>query len=199
MKDGQCLSDGEDYCDTETDNILVIKHACQEMEGQYSCFVESNNGKEHSSIIVLSVIFSPEKKRLIDLYSKRTAVPKDTWPPVCTKTFINLALIERDGICFHEYVISVQDNMDDFIKSKETIEYEKVFGIYEKGCVVLVEGRPGSGKSTLVHKVARDWALKRTTLKNAELVFLVPLRLLEVDRTYTLSDILGLFFENCMM
>ena len=33
-----------------------------------------------------------------------------------------------------------------------------MFGKYASGALVLVEGRPGMGKTTLMHKVTRDRA-----------------------------------------
>ena len=65
--------------------------------------------------------------------------------------------------------------MDDTLETKVTIEFKEVFGKYERG-VVLIEGRPGSGKTTLVHKVTRDWATVWEVLKNVKLVFNFPLR-----------------------
>ena len=196
MKDGQCLCDGEDYSGTSTD-ILVIKHAHQGTQGQYTCTVERGQEKDMSQSISVRVLYSYEKEHLINIYSRRSEVPRDTWPPVGTKTFINLVLIKKNGMHENDYAFSVQGDVDDIVESKEKIQYEEVFGKHSCGSLVLVEGRPGCGKTTLVHKVARDWALGEGTLKRAQLVFLVPLRLLtSTGNYYSLSNLLKLFFEK---
>ncbi len=46
---------------------------------------------------------------------------------------------------------------------------------YQSGGLIVIEGRPGSGKTTLVHKLVKEWS-KGTILKNAKLVFLITLR-----------------------
>ena len=40
---------------------------------------------------------------------------------------------------------------------------------------MLVEGRPGSGKTTLANRIAKDWA-EGKVLKNTDRVFLISLR-----------------------
>ncbi len=56
MKDSECLSDGEDYCGTCTD-ILVIKHAHQGMEGQYTCAVERGQEKLKSQGTKVKIVY----------------------------------------------------------------------------------------------------------------------------------------------
>ena len=55
------------------------------------------------------------------------------------------------------------------------MKYEDAFSNYETGTLLLVEGRQGSGKTTLAHKITKDWA-KGTILKNVNMVFLISLR-----------------------
>ena len=197
MKDGRGLCDGEDYSGTSTD-ILVIKHAHQGTQGQYTCTVERGQEKDMSQSISEKVLYSYEKEHLINIYSRRSEVPGDTWPPVGTKTFINLVLI-KETVEDHknDYIYSRRGDTDDIIEGKEEIEYNEVFSKYKCGSLVLVAGRPGCGKTTLVHKVARDWALGERILKGAKLVFLVPLRLLATfGNCNKLSDFLRIFFQK---
>ena len=197
MKDGRCLCDGEDYSGTSTD-ILVIKHAHQGTQGQYTCTVKRGQEKDMSQSTSVRVIqYSYEKEHLINIYSSKCEVPRDTWPPVGTKTFINLVLINETGGHKNDYIYSKRGDIDDIIGGKEEIKYNEVFSKYKCGSLVLVAGRPGCGKTTLVHKVARDWALGERILKGAKLVFLVPLRLLATfGNCNNLSDFLGFFFKK---
>ena len=134
-------------------------------------------------------------KYFSNFYKTKNEVPKDSWPPVTTDTFINLALISKHKQRSDAYAYAVQGDMDDIIVAKEKVEFEEVFGQYKSGALILVEGRPGSGKTTLMHKVARDWALKRNILVNAVIVVFVPLRLFRTnDQDITLSDI----FKMCI-
>ncbi len=196
MKDSESLSDGEDYCGTCTD-ILVIKHAHQGMEGQYTCTVERGQEKLVSQETKVKITYSQEKESLLLKYACQREIPKDSWPPVITNTFTNLVLIKKTKMQSNKYSYTIRGNIDDIVESKEKIDYEKVFGQYQGGSLVIVEGRPGSGKTTLVHKVVRDWAIKEGTLKGAKLVFLVPFRLLNVvGSDNSLSDLLDFIYCN---
>ena len=121
-------------------------------------------------------------------------MPKDSWPPVGNSTFINLVLIKQSPISRCDYY-TVRGDMDDILESKEVVEYEEVFREYREGALVLVEGRPGSGKTTLVHKVTRDWATGRKVLQGAKMVFLITLRLLNFSKKdQSLLEVLEVFY-----
>ena len=194
-KDGQAISDNLAYTGTHT-AILAISPASQGAQGKYICHVIKDIEKVISKEVVLTVIFSPEKKLLIDSYSKDTDVPEDLWPPHVTSTFINLALVVKSKGITDDYKYSVQGNVDDILEAKEKIEFKEVFGMYQRKALVLLEGRPGSGKTTLVHKVSRDWATSGEVLKNSRLVFNIPLRSLSNRMIKSLSDLLGLLYPN---
>ena len=87
-------------------------------------------------------------------------------------------------------------NADKVIARKRKVEYKQVFGEYKSGELVFVKGRPGSGKTTLVHKIIKDWT-KGDILRNAKLTFLIILRILNCDtKEETLSSVLQLFYHN---
>ena len=198
-KDGQPLLDGADFSGVSS-NILYIDRASQGTEGKYSCCVSNGSETVCSDEINLMVIYPPEKERLIKLYSlMESEVPKDSWPPVGISTFINLVLIKQSPIS-RCYYYTVRGDMDDILESKERVEYEEVFREYREGELVLVEGRPGSGKTTLVHKVSRDWATGRKVLQGAKMVFLITLRLLNFSgRDRSLLDMLEEFYDGEVM
>ena len=195
-KDSQPLLNGPDFSGVSS-NILYIDSASQGTEGKYSCCVSDGSETICSDEINLVVIYPPEKEHLMKLYFlMESEVPKDSWPPVGNSTFINLVLIKQSPISTCDYY-TVRGNMDDILESKEVVEYEEVFREYREGALVLVEGRPGSGKTTLVHKVSRDWATGRKVLQGAKVVFLITLRLLNFSgRDRSLLDILEVFFDG---
>ena len=62
----------------------------------------------------------------------------------------------------------------------------------EKLYIVLIEGRPGAGKSTLITKVSIDWANKKV-LKDVEIFVLVRLRRFLGKDQLTLEDLFGIY------
>ena len=193
-KDGQPLLDGADFSGMSS-NMLYIDRASKGTEGKYSCCVSNGSETVCSDEINLMVIYPPEKKHLIKLYSlMKSEVPIDSWPPVGNSTFINLVLIKQSRIS-RRYYHTVRGDMDDILESKERVEYEEVFREYREGALVLVEGRPGSGKTTLVHKVTRDWATGRKVLQGAKMVFLITLKLLNFSKKdHSLLEVLEVFY-----
>ena len=193
-KDGQPLLDGADFSGVSS-NILYIDRACQGTEGMYACCVCNGSRKICSDEINLMVIYPPEKEHLIKLYSlMESEVPIDSWPPVGNSTFINLVLIKQTPTSRCDYY-TVRGDIDAILESKERVEYEEVFREYREGALVLVEGRPGSGKTTLVHKVTRDWATGRKVLQGAKMVFLITLRLLSCSKKdQSLLEVLEVFY-----
>ncbi len=176
-KDGQKLCEGTHFFHVDGP-FLLIKSANVEVEGIYSCTVScSNNNRAESDSVSLSVSYPSITQYFFDIYSKFDELPKDSWPPVTSTSFINLALITKKKLNSEIFDYTVQGDIDDILEEKEKIEYEELFGKYEIGTLLLVEGRPGSGKTTLMHKVTRDWSLKKEILVGAKLVILIPLRL----------------------
>ena len=188
-KDGDVLTEGEDYCGTNS-SILLIKSVRPELEGRYTCSIVSDREKQSSDDIFLKMIFPSISRYFVDKYIKSNELPRDSWPPVAATSFIKLALVTKKKAKTGILDYTVKGNIDDILESKEVVEYEEVFKKYEKGTVLLIEGRPGSGKTTLMHKVARDWARKGNILLEAELVILVPLRLFtDCGEDFKLVDI----------
>ena len=191
-KDDQPLPNKFTYSGVH-DDILVVNHASQGTEGEYTCCV-SRQGKEVcTNKITLTVLYEAAKKRLINLYLAKSVIPEDSWPPTVSKVFINLALIKSCKDCM-DIDYAIRGDADDIIAKKEKVEYKQVFGEYNSKELILLEGRPGSGKTTLVHKVIKDWA-EGEVLTKAKYLFLVTLRLLNSEgRDETLSDLLELLY-----
>ena len=194
-KDGQPLPKNSCRYSGVDEDILVVRHACQGSEGKYTCRVSLQDNQATSKSIDLTVHFSPAKERLLNRYSALKEVPKSKtdWPPVVTNKFIKLAIIKSTA---RNMSGTVRGNADDIIAEKEKIEYDEVFGKYKSKELILVEGRPGSGKTTLVHKVIKDWASGKA-LANAKITILLTLRLLDFDsENETLATVFQSLYSN---
>ena len=196
-KDDQPLANSSRYSGVDKD-ILVVMHACQGTEGEYTCQVSLQDKQVTSEPITLTVLFLLAKKQLLNLYSTVSEVPsvKGSWPPLVSKSFVNLALIKSSRAQNMTGDYSVLGDADDIIAEKENITYKDAFSEYKSGELILVEGRPGSGKTTLVRKIIKDWRLGEVLTKS-ELTFLVTLRLLNSRRQdENLTSILEEFYSD---
>ena len=188
MKDGKPLTNDASYSGTRN-NFLFIKQASKGVEGKYMCSVRMGDQLKESEHINLIVNFSTAKQKLVNIYLKERDVPSDSWPLVGTDTYINLAVIEPSEQSNPNHY-TVRGNADDIIAKKVIVDYEKLFSEHETGALFLVEGHPGSGKTTLVHKISRDWS-KGNVLKKTNILFRIILRNFNRSESNTkLSDIL---------
>ena len=130
------------------------------------------------------------RPKLADFYSKKPEVPEGTWPPVKKTHFVNLALINQTAINFSKDFVrqTIHGSIDDIVKDKKKIDYEEAFENLEDGALVLVEGRPGCGKTTLMHKLSQDWEKKN--LLQSRLFFLIHFRRFSNRSDITLADII---------
>ena len=76
-----------------------------------------------------------------------------------------------------------------------TTKYGSVMQASRKGKLVLLEGPPGSGKSTVSRQLCRDWA-EGVLGTEFELVILVPLRELRKKTKVELEDLLRVAYGN---
>ena len=187
-KDGQPLLEGSEFSGVSS-NFLFINGASQHVIGKYSCNITNGRETVYSSAINVKVIFLPEKERLLEHYFSM----KDDQQ--CNPTFVNLVLVKQKAKGGCDY--TVRGDVDDILGGKEVAEYEDIFKKYKEGELVLIEGRPGSGKTTLVHKLTQDWAHGKPILLGAKHVFLVTLRLLNYSkRDKSLSDVVEIFYDS---
>lgn len=209
----------EKYLDSEKNPLLCCfsnsYHCCNVViailninsiaaEGCYKCKITekvNNDAILLSEPIQLTIVtpLDDHKNTLATLYNFQPEVPvnKDTWPPKSGRSYINLALIKQEDIQHAgQYGRStIRGDADDVISNKEQIIYERAFSNLESGIRLLVEGRPGSGKTTLVHKISQDWAKEKCLVfPHNRLLFLVHLRAFR-SQNISLHDILKCYYS----
>ena len=201
LKDGLPLEEGGEFSGVATP-ILYLRAAHRSV-GTYKCVVKFClyiDSVVSSEPILVQISLPPLKKILVDRYCAQPEIPADSWPPQSSNTYINLALI-KPGMIGEYARCTIQGDMDDILASKESIEYEAVFSDLKSETCLLIEGRPGSGKTTLVHKFSQDWGRgeHRLCLDSVELLFLVHLRGFFNDPNVKLQDIVKCYYTESSM
>ena len=120
-------------------------------------------------------------------------MPEDLWPPMAKSQYINLALVKPSSFDFKDNYTryTIKGSVDDIWNSKDEITYSDVFLEGEAGSRILLEGRPGCGKTTLTHKISKDWA-KMHILKESVVLLFVKLRIFFGRKDINLKDIVQL-------
>ena len=114
--------------------------------------------------------------------------------------YINLALLNTAAMRDNTYSrYTIRGSVDDILKDKDEILFSEVFMNVEMGCRILFEGRPGSGKTTLMRKISTEWA-KGKILQQVAVFILIPLRtfVADSDDTVTVQDIVGFYQPLCL-
>ena len=111
------------------------------------------------------------------------------WPIVNKEiNFINITLL-RDKTTWRR---PVQGSLDDIICDDERISccnlFDNVATLQKR--FILIEGRPGSGKTALIIKISRDWANGDIPQLESFLIIFVPLRKLSMEHDRGLDTIL---------
>ena len=173
MKEDKPLSDSSSFSDTHS-SILLIHKAGQGVQGEYCCQVNVGSVQLSTSPVQVIVTFPPDKQCLLDLYSSLKEVPQDSWPIVGPNTFVDVALLNTMR---GSKPSVVEGEVDDVLQTnvKSTVSLIEAFGQYKEGALIILEGRPGSGKTTLTCKITKEW-VNGKMLSNASKVFRVSLR-----------------------
>jgi hypothetical protein len=184
------------------DAIMYVSAMNLSMEGEYACTVSNEDAKKGQTDFTYHLHVETPLDRyqglLLDRYTTQREIPEDTWPPSSTGTFISLALIKQGSI--HragEYSrCTIRGDMDDIYQNKEGITYHRAVSDLSSGDRLLIEGRPGSGKTTLVQKITKDWARGEISMLHVRLLLLIHLRGFFCDPNIGLQDIIRCYFKS---
>ena len=117
------------------------------------------------------------------------------WPPSATKKFFRLAMIKtatvRRGHIDDSFVrVTITGKVDDILQEKYPIQLEDIFNETEgQRKVILLEGAPGCGKSTLSVYICQQWE-KGKLFNQFQLIILIRLRDPAVKNARSLADLL---------
>ena len=109
------------------------------------------------------------------------AVASNKWLPSPTQKIFNLAIIKKEkiqrGKIDDQFVRqTIRGQVDDILLKKSPIELEKLFeNIEGERKVILIDGAPGSGKSTLTVHICQRWS-RGELFQEFTIVILVQLR-----------------------
>ena len=117
------------------------------------------------------------------------------WIPSPTKKIFRLAMIQRErvqqGHIEDRFVqMTIGGRVDDILRTKSPIELKQIFKRTLHGSeIILIEGAPGSGKSTLTVHICQRWG-NGELFQQFAVVILVQLRDPAVQRAQTVADML---------
>ena len=125
------------------------------------------------------------------VYHSTPLATRDKLPYFRGKVFIKLALILKEDVtreqADHFTRLTLQGEIDTILKAKQPITMEDVLKDNDTRLVV-VEGAPGIGKSTLAWELCRQWPTLES-LKRFSLVVLLRLREEGVQTATAISDL----------
>ena len=93
--------------------------------------------------------------------------------------------------------VTVRQQVDSTLVGEAKIEYSDLLHELQSksGIRIIIEGRPGSGKTTLVIEISKDWA--KGEILQSKLFFLIRLRMLHgLEEKLTLLSMLSALFED---
>ena len=127
-------------------------------------------------------------------YGNSPISPNIKWPPSPGREFITLAVVEGES-CRDEYIgHTLRGNVKQVLHSRREISIEQILEPVKgqnKPRLVLMEGAPGIGKSTLAWELCRKWE-ELSCMQQYSLVVLLRLR---EQRVQQISEVSHLFIS----
>ena len=145
------------------------------------------------SIVTTSPVLSRYADFLRAVYSTCPVPKSDRFPPIPNKVFIKLALVKKKKVGRAEADNftrpTLGGDIDQILQVKEPIEMDNILKADEKVHLVVVEGAPDIGKSTLAWELCRQWP----TLESLKRFSLVVYHKLQEEGVQSATDISDLF------
>ena len=146
--------------------------------------------------IYFSTVFIGSFSTLVERLKQVYQAPPPTWDPLPQCGHIKLAMIrekgKRRGIADEEMIKhQMEGAVETIMASKVPVDKDKIFdsGLFDQERqVILVEGPPGGGKTSLAYYYGQKWA--SGNLSMFDIVAFVRLRDLAVTPANTLPDLL---------
>ena len=125
---------------------------------------------------------------------KCCTISSDKWPPTPSKEYIKLAVVQGHSARREDYIGHVLKGNIDKVHARENIAEEQILDLcveqVGKGRVIVIEGAPGIGKSTLAWELCRKWE-EYASMQAFSLVILLRLR---EKRVQNINDVSSLFY-----
>lgn len=175
--------------------IFCLHKADIDWDGiNFTCIVDHATSTINIPITVhVSCPLDQFKGDLAAMYLAQPEVPEDTWPPISNQKYVNLALIKQQEVNYGSKLarVTIRGDIDDVLQEKQPYEYKDFLKSLQSGKLLIIEGRPGSGKTTFVHKITQDWASYSEGA--IRLLLLVSLRVFNTFLNPGLSELLKMF------
>ena len=147
---------------------------------------------QHSHSGSFSTAVSHYRTYLKCVYKRSPISPDTKWPPSPGREFIRLAIVEGQS-CRDEYIGHIlQGNIKQALLNKREISIEEILDPIRDQKLILMEGAPGIGKSTLAWELCRKWE-ELSCMQQYSLVVLLRLR---EEIVQQISEISQLFISS---
>lgn len=142
--------------------------------------VDDSSSIPNASCETVSPMISQHASRLKKIYAKPSVSRDSKWPvPPRKELFVRLALVldkqkKRRDADFIDYTL--HGDVSEMLKNRKEISMDQILeaGDGTEASLVLIEGAPGIGKSTLAGELCRKWE-ELPSMKNYNLVVLLRL------------------------
>ena len=126
---------------------------------------------------------------------KCSPIISDKWPPTPSKKYIRLAVVESEKLRKEDSIERIlKGNVINKLPKRRNLTEEQILDLcvkqVGKGRVIVIEGAPGIGKSTLAWELCRKWE-EYARMKAYSLVILLKLR---EKKVHEISDVSSLFY-----
>lgn len=126
------------------------------------------------------------------VYATSPVARADKFPPTPSKVYIRLALVKKEVVSRVDAdkftCLTLKGDIDQILQVKEPIEMDEILKVDDTTRLVVVEGAPGIGKSTLAWELCRQWPAL-DSLKRFSLVILHRLRETGVQSATKIRDL----------